>query len=164
MAQATAYVDASPLIALAYLGGLGWLPRLYGRALVTRAVRDEVLPGRGLPGESAIRDALRRRHFRVFPRALTERAFPELGDGEASTLRAALHHGDGALVVVDDLAARKAAARLGLTFTGTAGVIIEAKRARLIQSARPVFERLAQTDFRLSPHVVEAILDRLGER
>ena len=164
MAEATAFVDASPLIGLAYVGGLGWLPRLYRTVFITHAVRDEVIPGRRLPGESAIRDALRRRHIRLFRRKLTEPVFPELDDGEASILRAALDYGEGALIVVDDLAARTVAAQRGILYTGTAGVIIEAKRTRLIRSARPVFERLAQTDFRLSPQVVEEILTKLGER
>lgn len=164
MAEATAFVDASPLIGLAYVGGLGWLPRLYRSAFITQTVRDEVLPGRGLPGESAIRGALRRGQIRLFRRKLTEPVFPELDDGEASILRVALAHGDGALVVVDDLVARKIAGQRGIPYTGTAGVIIEAKRARLIRSARPVFERLAQTDFRLSPQIVEEILTELGER
>ena len=66
--------------------------------------------------------------------------------------------------MVDELAARKVAGLQGIPYTGTAGGIIEAKRARLIRSARPVFERLAQTDFRLSPQIVEAVLSELGER
>ena len=164
MAEATAFVDASPLIGLAYVGGLGWLPRLYRTAFITQTVRDEVLPGRGLPGESAIRGALRSGHIRLSRRKLTEPVFPELDDGEASILRAALAHGKSALIVVDDLAARKIAGQRGIPYTGTAGVIIEAKRARLIRSARLVFERLAQTDFRLSPNIVEEILTELGER
>jgi predicted nucleic acid-binding protein len=164
VAEAAAFVDASPLIGLARVGGLGWLPRLYGRVVITRAVRDEVLRGQDLPGERAIRDALRDKQIELSRRTLTEPAFPELDDGEASILRAALDHGESALVVVDDLMARTVAAQRGILFTGTAGVIIEARRARLIRSVRPVFARLAQTDFRLSPKVVEEILARLGER
>ena len=56
--------------------------------------------------------------------------------------------------------------RIGLAAqaTGTAGVILEATRAGLIEAAWPVFEELAQTDFRLSSRFVEAILAELGER
>ena len=164
MAQEAAFVDASPLIGLAYVGGLAWLPRLYGAAFVTRTVRDEVLSGRGLAGESEIRRALKRKHLRLLRRNLVEPEFPDLDGGEASTLRAALGHGEGALVVIDDLAARQAAGALKLVFTGTAGVILEARRAGLIDAARPVFEQLAQTDFRLSSRIVEEILAELGER
>ncbi|MSP98630.1 MAG: DUF3368 domain-containing protein [Betaproteobacteria bacterium] len=164
MAQEAAFVDASPLIGLACVDGLVWLPQLYGAAFITRAVRDEVLPGRELPGESAIRSALRRKHLRLFTRDLAEPEFADLDAGEASTLRAALRHGEGAIVVIDDLAARQAAGALRLAFTGTAGVILEAKRSGLIEAARPVFERLAQTNFRLSSQIVEEILTQLGER
>ncbi|MSQ73397.1 MAG: DUF3368 domain-containing protein [Betaproteobacteria bacterium] len=164
MAETTAFVDASSLIGLASVGGLATLPKLYGTALITQAVRDEVMPGLGFPGEGLIRAAMRQGHIRLFRRKLTEPLLPELDEGEASILRAALDHGEGALIIVDDLAARKGAAQRKISFTGTAGVIIEAKRARLIKSARPVFERLAQTDFRLSAHIVEAILTELGER
>jgi len=164
VAQEAAFVDASPLIGLAYVGGLAWLPKLYGAAFITRTVRDEALPGRELPGESAIRSALRRKHLRLLRRDLAEPIFPDLDGGEASTLRAALGHGAGALVVIDDLAARQAAGALKLAFTGTAGVILEARRAGLIGAARPVFERLAQTDFRLSSRIVEEILAELSER
>lgn len=164
MAQEAAFVDASPLIGLACVGGLVWLPKLYGAAFITRTVRDEALPGRELPGESAIRSALRRKYLRLMRRDLSEPEFPDLDGGEASTLRAALSHGEGALVVIDDLAARQAARALKLAFTGTAGVILEARRAGLIDAARPVFEQLAQTDFRLASGIVEEILAELGER
>ncbi len=163
MAQEAAFVDASPLIGLACVGGLVWLPKLYRAAFITRAVRDEALPGRRLPGESTIRAALRRKHLHLVRRESTEPTFPDLDGGEASTLRAALTHGEGALVVVDDLAARRVAAALKLAFTGTAGVILDAKRAGLIDAARPLFERLAQTDFRLSSRIVEEVLAELGE-
>lgn len=35
--------------------------------------------------------------------------------------------------------------------------------ARLIKAALPIFERLAENDFRLSPELVEAILVKIGE-
>jgi predicted nucleic acid-binding protein len=58
--------------------------------------------------------------------------FPAFDDGEASTIRAALAHGLGALVILDKLSAHKAARRLGLRCTETAGVIVEARHARLV--------------------------------
>jgi predicted nucleic acid-binding protein len=78
-------------------------------------------------------------------------------------LRAALHYGEGALVIIDDLAARRIAAERGIPFTGTAGVVVEAKRAGLIKAVRPMLERLAEIGFRLSPELVEAILHEVGE-
>lgn len=43
-----------------------------------------------------------------------------------------------------------------------AGVLLAAKRAGLVQSIRPFFDRLAASDFRLSAEVVRAILAQAG--
>ena len=164
MARKIVLVDASPLIGLARVGGLAWLRKLYPNLAITRAVRTEVLAGLGLPGEAEIADAIRRRRIEVLGRVPATPLFERLAEGEASILRAALSFGPNALVIIDDLAARREAQRLRLPLTGTAGVIVEAKRAGLIKRARPVFEQLMANDFRLSSELVEAILAELGEK
>jgi predicted nucleic acid-binding protein len=161
--EAVAFVNASPLIGLAHLGGLAWLRKLYGRALITPTVRSEVLTGLDRPGEAEVAAAIRRRQIGVLRRDPAGPLFPALDDGEASTIRAALAHGPDALVIIDELSARKAARRLGLRCTGTAGVIVEAKRARFVMAARPLFKRLAESGFHLSPELVAAVLKELEE-
>lgn len=158
-----AFVNASPLIGLAHIDGLDWLRKLYGRALITPTVRSEVLTGLGRPGEAQVSAAISRRQIGVLRRDPAGPLFPSLDDGEASTIRAALAHGLGALVILDELSARKAARRLGLHCIGTAGVIVEAKRARLATAARPLFERLAESGFHLAPDLVAAVLAELEE-
>lgn len=94
----------------------------------------------------------------------SEPPLPRLDTGEASTLRAAIALGAGTLVLLDDLQARREARRLGIATTGTAGVIVEARRAGVIPAARPVFARLAQEGFHLGDDLIQAILAELGER
>ena len=161
--EEVAFVNASPLIGLANLDGLAWLGKLYGRALITPTVRSEVLTGLGRPGEAEVAAAIRRRQIGVLRRDPAGPLLPALDDGEASTIRAALAHGPGALVILDELSARKTARRLGLRCTGTAGVIAEAKRGRLVTAARPLFKQLAESGFHLSPELVAAVLEELGE-
>ena len=161
--EKVAFVNASPLIGLAQLDGLVWLRKLYGRALLTPTVRSEVLTGLDRPGEAEVSAAIRRRQLSVLRRDPAGPLLPALDDGEASTIWAALVHGPGALVILDELSARKAARRLGLHCTGTAGVIVEAKRAQLVLAARPLFKRLAKSGFHLAPELVAAILEELGE-
>lgn len=156
-------MDASPLIGLAHLGGLAWLSKLYGRALVTPTVRSEVLTGLGRPGEVEIAAAIRRRQIGVLRRDPRGPSFPALDDGEASTIRAAIAHSSRALAILDDLSARKAARRLGLRCTGTAGIIVEAKRARLITAGRPLLKQLTESGFHLDRELVAALLEELGE-
>jgi predicted nucleic acid-binding protein len=112
--EAVAFVNASPLIGLAQIDGLAWLRRLYGRASMTPTVRAEVLTGLGRPGEAEVSAAIRRRQLSILRRDPEGPPFPALDDGEASTVRAALAHGPRALVILDELSARKTARRLGL--------------------------------------------------
>jgi predicted nucleic acid-binding protein len=86
-----------------------------------------------------------------------------LDTGEASTLRAAIALGAGSLVLLDDLEARREAQRLGILITGTAGIVVEARRAGWIPAARPVFSRLADEGFYLGDELIRAVLAELGE-
>jgi len=122
-----------------------------------------VLTGLGRPGEAEVSAAIGRRQIGMLRSDPAGPLLPALDDGEASTIRAALARDPHALVILDDLSARKAARRLGLRCTGTAGVIVEAKRARLVMAARPLFQRLAESGFHLAPELVAAVLDELGE-
>lgn len=162
MARKIALADASPLIGLARIGGLAWLRKLYRTVWVTPVVRAEI-SRRGRPGEVELAAALKAGWIRLLDTEPDEFQLPRLGAGEASILRAAVALGDRAIVILDDFAARREARRLGVGFIGTAGVIVEARRAGLIAKARPVFERLSAQGFHLSADIVEAILEELGE-
>ncbi len=126
-------------------------------------MRAEVLVD-GQAGQPELAAAFRTRWLRQLRSEPAGPAFPGLGAGEASTLRAAIALGDRATVILDDFAARREARLLGVEFIGTAGVIVEAKRTGLIERATPAFERLTQEGFHLSEELIHAILAELGER
>lgn len=156
--------DASPLIALGIVGGLAWTHALFGKISLTAAVHDEVVPGGGRPGEREIAAAIRRGWLKLVQEQWTEPVFAELDEGEASTLRAAVNLRRPCLILMDERAGRAVARELGFAVTGTAGIILAAKRRRLIPAARPVFEQLLENDFRLSADLIRAVLDEAGEK
>lgn len=164
MARKVVLADASPLIALARVGGLPWLRKLYKTISITKEVRGEATGARDLPGAAAIAAAIRQGWIRVLRQDWSEPPLPLIDSGEASTLRAAIALGPGALVLLDDLRARREAQRLGIVMTGTAGIIVEARQAGLIPAAKPVFARLAQEGFRLGDDLLRAILAELSEK
>lgn len=51
-------IDSSPLIGLALVGGLDWLPTLFGLVFLPETVKQEVLPGKDASGENAIAQAI----------------------------------------------------------------------------------------------------------
>lgn len=86
-----------------------------------------------------------------------------LQPGETEALALALEL-TGALLLVDDAQGRKAAAALGIAYTGTLGVLLRAKAEGKIPALKPVLGLLAnRTTFWLSPAVEAAALKQAGE-
>jgi len=76
----------------------------------------------------------------------------QIDKGESSAIALAMET-TNSIVIIDDYKARKIAEKLGLTYTGTIGVIIKAKLLGIIPSIKPLLERIKQTDFRLSADI-----------
>lgn len=164
MAQRVVFYDASPLIGLSLVNGLGWLESLFGVVCITDVVADELLPGSNKSGEAEIVSAIAKGSIRIVEDVWMEPAFPTLDEGEASILRAALNQKRLCLVVIDETAGRAVASELGLTVTGVVGILIVARRRGLIASAKNVFDALRKHGFRLADTLIEAALRSLGEQ
>jgi predicted nucleic acid-binding protein len=77
--------------------------------------------------------------------------------GEASAIALAKETED-ALLLLDDLKARKLAGKLNLKITGTLGVINKAKQREIISKVKPLIDKLLNTDFRISENIIAEIL------
>lgn len=86
----------------------------------------------------------------------------QIDRGESSAIALALETPDST-VILDDYKARKIAERLGITLTGTIGVIIKAKLNGTIPSVKPLLEKIKQTDFRLSAEIEAQALKEANE-
>jgi len=155
--------DASPLIALARVDGLGWLQALFHEVLVTEAVLGEVLTGNFVSSEARIENAIAAGWLRAVPCQTIAPPLPDLDEGEAASIRLALELGGETLLLIDERAGRAVAQELGLQVAGTAAVIGLAKQKGLIASARSVFAELHASDFRIAAAVIQTVLDRCGE-
>jgi predicted nucleic acid-binding protein len=160
---AVVIADASPLIALARVNGLGWLQALFGEVLITDVVLKEVLTGRFPETEGPIQQALSDGWLRAEDPGTTEPALGELDEGEAASIRLALSCGSQALLLIDERAGRAVAQGLGLKLAGTAAVIGLARQTGLIPSAKAVFAQLHASDFRIASEVIKTVLMRCRE-
>ena len=159
MAHPVVLSDASPLIALALIDRLNLLHSLFGEVLITEVVKGEVLVGGDKPGETAIEA----NWIRVIADQWPEPQFPDLDEGEASTLRAAVHIGVPCLVLIDERAGRATARELGIPLSGTLGLIVQARKRGFIPSARAAFEQLLERDFRVATEMIREALVQVGE-
>jgi predicted nucleic acid-binding protein len=77
--------------------------------------------------------------------------------GEASAIALATEYED-VLLLVDDLKARKLAAKLNLKITGTLGIIHKAKQLQIIDRVKPLIDKILLTDFRIAENIIAEIL------
>jgi predicted nucleic acid-binding protein len=162
--QAPVFADAGPLIILGRAGHLWLLRALFGHVYITPVVKEEVLPGKSLPGEVAIQEAIAGGY--IIPVASDPppvTSLPRgLHRGERSTIEAGIAMPD-ALLLLDDLDARRCAANLGLAHTGSIGAIVLAKQAGHVQSIGHVLEMAMEHGLFIAPSLVKSVLAKAGE-
>jgi predicted nucleic acid-binding protein len=86
----------------------------------------------------------------------------DLGPGESAVLALA-HREPGLVAILDDLAARRCAAALGIPVRGTLGLVLLAKHRAIIPEARPVLERIRREGMYLSGRLLKEVLALVGE-
>jgi predicted nucleic acid-binding protein len=155
-------VNASPLIVLGKAGGLHLLEAVATTLIVPRSVAREVAGG---PDTDAARLWLESEGVACI---LPDVAVPHeiltcnLGAGESAVLAAARQHPDSE-AILDDLAARRAAAALAIPCRGTLAVILTARRRGLIPVAAPWFDRVQQAGLFITPSLRRQALALAGE-
>lgn len=155
--------DSSPLIGLARIDGLSWLPALFGKVHLPPEVWAEVTPTCGHPDADLLHAAHEQGWLSVLGPTPDTPELPDLDEGEAACIRHALAHHGSALLLMDERAGRAIATEHGLRVAGTAAVIGMARQRALIPSARAAFDRLQQSDFRIATEVIRIVLRRVGE-
>lgn len=157
-----AVVNASPLIYLARSPFFHLLQLAAPEVLVPRAVAAEIV-ARG-PDDPAARalSTTSWLHQVEAPPVPEEILAWDLGPGESAVLSWALAH-PGCLAVIDDLEGRRCAETLGIRLRGTLGLVLRARRQNVITEARPVLESLRAAGMYLSPRLLDAALQEIGE-
>ena len=150
-------VNTTPIIALSLIGKLDLMRSIYGQVVVPLAVEAEVLAGgRDGIGRTELREAS---WLRVTSLQDPRRAdlLADLDQGEAEVLALAQEL-NADLVIIDERLARLHAKRLGLTLTGTLGILLRAKRLGHVKAVAPLIDRLRQGGIRLSEMIVSEVL------
>jgi predicted nucleic acid-binding protein len=155
-------VNASPLIYLSRGGRMEFLRMIGEEVVVPRSVADEIRRH----GESDVtaRALAEQAWIRVVPDLPIPASIQswDLGRGESAVLAWALAH-IGCEAIVDDLAARRCAAAIGVPVRGTLGLVLVAKRRGLIPSARSVVEELRSSGMYLSDDVINRAIALVDE-
>ena len=150
--QSAIISDTSCLILLDKIGELAILHLLFGIIITTKDVAAEF--GGILPVWVEIMEPENKAYQSAIEMSLDK--------GEASAIALAVEQ-DDCLLIIDDLKGRKFALQLGLNITGTMGILIQAKLDGHLPMLKPVLQKIKETNFRLSEHLENLILERVGE-
>lgn len=154
--------DASPIILLGKTGCADLLLLLSNELVVPKSVELEVRDG---PAESPARSWLRERRSQYTQRAISVRpevASWELGGGESAALAWALQNPEWT-VVMDDRAGRRCGEALGISLTGTLGVLLLAKEEEHVSEVEPVIDALVDAGLQASDALLEMVLRQAEE-
>jgi uncharacterized protein len=154
--------NTTPIINLSEIGRLDIMQEMFGKVVVPPAVISELLAKQKLfpkAGDAATcievldpDDKLLVRGFRSLVHA-----------GEAECLALAMEN-PGSLLLLDDLQARAVASASGLPFTGTLGLLVEAKARGMIEAVAPLINELrVSARFWISLELETQVLDDVGE-
>jgi predicted nucleic acid-binding protein len=139
--------NTSCLIVLDNIDMLYILKNLYGEISITEEVAGEF--GKELPEWIKVNKVSDRKSLKIIS------SFVDTG--EASTIALSIEK-TNAVMILDDLKARKLAKSLDLKFTGTIGLIVKAKNNGIIKDVSDVVNKLKRAGFRISSVIEERVL------
>lgn len=156
--------DTSPVLNLARIGRLDLLALLYHQVFIPSAVYEELIrsksdlpPAVDLASQPWLTVAAANDRSRV----QELREYLDSGEAEAVVLAIELR---ADLLLVDERRGRRVAKAAGLAITGLLGVIATAKRAGLVQLAKPLLDELIDSArFWIGPDLYAEVLSELGE-
>ena len=125
-----------------------------GKILIPRAVKKEVFGRRKIPDFVKCIEISEPIALRVLESNL------ETGESEAICLCEEIKAN---LLIIDDLEGRRVAERLGINITGTLGVLLLAKKEKIIDAIKPLLDNIISHDFRISDELYKEILIKAGE-
>lgn len=144
--------DTSCFILLDKIDEMELLQQLFSEVTTTKEIAQEF--GKELPEWISIESVKDKKYQSILEL--------EVDKGEASAIALSTEK-VAVLLILDDLQARKLAEKLRLNYTGTLGMIARARREAIIESVKPIIEKIRNTNFRFSEEVFAAIIKTAGE-
>lgn len=157
--------DSSPLIVFARSKMLGTLREVVGEIIVPQTVYDECTYDMSKPGAQLIAEAYQGGLLTVHADAALATPpenLPMLDKGEIAAIALALELGEA--VLMDERLGRQAAAAQGVAVIGSAGILLAAKKKKLIKKVAPILQTWQEFGYFLSPALIETVLQRAGEK
>lgn len=151
--------DTSPLHLLVRIEQVDVLPSLFGKVCIPSRVAQELLTARSQLVQEFI--AKPPEWLKVHDPQIIE-TIPSIDAGEEAAINLAQEL-NADLLLIDDLAGRRAAQLRGIAIVGTLKVLERGAREGLVD-LRQALERIRHTDFYASERLLQLILERFEQQ
>jgi uncharacterized protein len=154
--------NTTPLISLLKINKLNLLQDLYGKIVIPNAVFYELEKGK-LKNYYKDLTKLDWINIQGISNKDSITYFFDLDNGEAEVLILA-HELNADLVIIDELAGRRYAKKLGLEITGTIGILLRAKEKKLISSVKDALNELIEKGSWINKELLNKALQLADEQ
>lgn len=152
--------DSSPLIVLVNIGHIRILPTLFREVVIPPQIAAELADSKR---PESVQDFIRHKpHWLRVQAPATVEVIPDLHEGECAAISLATEL-NADLIVIDESDGRSAALARHLQITGTIGILQRAAELNLLDLADS-FRRIKQTDFWISPKLLDAELAKYQQQ
>lgn len=153
--------DTSVISNLAQVGEIEILNNLYSSIIIPKAVNDE------LKADFKTNEIIEKLDWisirEISDISLYNSLVKDLDPGESEAIVLAKELG-AELLMIDERKGRKIAKDHGVSIIGILGLLIEAKRKKLLKSVKPTLDKLIyEIGFRVSPSLYQHILSTVNE-
>ena len=155
--------NSSPLIALARISCLDLLQALYTQVFMPQAVHQEVVGlNQEREGAATIATASWLKVCMIQDSIAVKLLQEQLDRGESEAIVLALEI-SAQLLLIDEARGRRIAQSRGITHIGTIGILILAKRQKLIPSGTLLLDLLSEIGFRMDSSLYKRAKNLMGE-
>lgn len=143
--------DTSCLILFHKIGELDLLKKLFGKIHITNSVFNEF--NQKIPEWIEVME---------LTTDVQKGLSSYLDKGEATAISLAAEH-ENSILIIDEIKGRKVAKEMGISVTGSLGVLVAAKNNGHIQTVKPLIEKIQRTNFRISKELIDQVLVHVNE-
>ncbi len=148
--------DSSPLISFAIIEQLSLLQKLFSNIILPETVfRESTMHDK--PYSNLLRTYFEHNIVKVKDRLIVQVLSNSIDLGEAEAIALGLEQKINN-ILIDDYKGRQQALLNGLQPIGTIGVLIQAKRTKLIDAIKPLLDKLIQHEIRISTNLYQKAL------
>jgi len=153
--------NATPIIAFSRISELDLFRQITGEITIPQEVSKELYE-HGRTDVPALNCNSWIKTRKVKSHADVELLLPSLDKGEAEVIVLSKEQG-AALVIIDELTARKVTIMMGLPVIGAVGLLIHAKKTGLIKEVKPLLDDMIRHGIRYKENFYRKVLKNIKE-